>query len=269
MKPLAWIALLCMIATGPAGAALTQTQRQSLLDEAQTAYDSGAAILPTDPVAARESFRLAATRFRQLVDDGVSNGPLRYNLGNAYLQAGDLGRAILEYRAALVHAPGDERILHNIEHARSQRHSRIAQSGERALRGALLAWHDRTPLGVRFAVFAGAWCVFWLLLIAALFRRVPGAGWVAAACAALWLASGVSLAVSLLRGPDPVGVVLGENVVVRKGNGLGFEPQFEEPLYPGAEFVLRSRRPGWLEIELADGTTGWIPESEAGLVVVP
>jgi len=252
--------------TRSAQAGLSDDQRRTLLDEAQAAYDRGASILPTEPVAAREAFRTAATRFQQLVDDGIRNGPLYYNLGNAYLQSGDLGRAILGYRAALEYEPGDPSLLHNLEHARSLRRNQIAPSGERALREALLGWHDRTSLGVRFAVFATTWFGFWILLTVTRFRRVPGAAWIAVACAVFWLATGVSVGADLAKGRPPAGVVLADEVVVRKGNGDGFAPQFEETLHPGVEFILRDERPGWIEIELPNETTGWIRRDEAGLV---
>lgn len=268
MRTLAFIALLTIIPARFVDAALSDAQRDAILGEAQAAYDRGASILPTEPVAAREAFRTAATRFQQLVDDGLRNGPLLYDLGNAYLQSGDLGRAILSYRAAQVYTPGDAPLLHNLEHARSLRRNRIAPSGERALRGALLGWHDRTAIGTRFSVFAVAWCGFWILLTVVRFRRVPGSGWIAGAAAALWLATGLSVAVDLVKGRPPVGVVTADETIVRKGNGDGFAPQFEEPLYPGVEFVLRDERPGWIEIELPNETTGWIPRDAAGLVAV-
>jgi len=61
-------------------------------------------------------------------------------------------------------------------------------------------------------------------------------------------------------------VVLVDDVIARKGNGEGFEPQFEEPLHQGVEFEVLDRRPGWFQVELADGQRGWIRTDQAALI---
>jgi SH3-like domain-containing protein len=54
-------------------------------------------------------------------------------------------------------------------------------------------------------------------------------------------------------------------VVVRKGNGEGYDPQFEQPLHDGIEFRVIEQRGGWLRIELADGNQGWVRSREVEL----
>ena len=61
----------------------------------------------------------------------------------------------------------------------------------------------------------------------------------------------------------PVGVLTATNVVLRSGNGEGFGPVVEEPLYEGVEFTILEQRPGWWRIALADGTTGWVSDAQA------
>jgi tetratricopeptide (TPR) repeat protein len=248
-------------------AELTDLQRTTILAEAQDAYDRGVASLRPDPQAAREAFQTATERYKQLVDDGLANGRLHYNLANAYLQAGEPGRAILHYRAAEKLVPSDSRLRQNLDYARTLVRSRIAPSGGRALAGALLAWHDRTTVRTRYGVFTTAWVLFWALLAIHLVVPRPWWRWPAVALAVVWLASGISVSADVLIGGDQLeGVVLAEEVIVRKGNGEGFEPQFEEPLYQGVEFQLLEQRPGWLHIELANDKTGWIRSDQAGLL---
>jgi len=64
----------------------------------------------------------------------------------------------------------------------------------------------------------------------------------------------------------PRGVIIENGVVVRKGNGDGFEPQFQESLGEGVEFRILDRRPNWLQIELPNGRSGWIRDGEAEMV---
>ena len=61
----------------------------------------------------------------------------------------------------------------------------------------------------------------------------------------------------------PQGVTTSDGVMVRKGNGDGFDPQFAEPLSQGVEFRVLQRRPGWLLIRLGDGKSGWISATQA------
>ncbi len=77
--------LTAAFGSNPVHAGLSGGQRQQILDEARQAYDGGVAALRTDPVRADELFADSARRFKQLVADGVVNGQLQYNLGNAYL----------------------------------------------------------------------------------------------------------------------------------------------------------------------------------------
>jgi hypothetical protein len=260
--------VLVLIGWAPrAAAALTGEQRQAVLAEAQELYDRGVALRPADSEAARRVFADSAARFQQLVDDGVRNGRLHYNLANAHLQAGEIGRAILQYRRAEQFIAGDARLTHNLEYARSLRRNRIPPSGERALARALLAWHFGTSLGTRFTMFAVAYVFFWTMLLIHLLRPAAPWRWLIAIAAVLWLACGTSVIVDLaLDEAGRQGVVLLDDVTARKGNGEGFEPQFEEPLHQGVEFEVLDQRPGWFQIELPDGQRGWIRTDQAALV---
>ncbi len=53
---------------------------------------------------------------------------------------------------------------------------------------------------------------------------------------------------------------------MRKGNGEGFEPQFEQPLYEGVEFAVIERRNEWIHIRLPDNKAGWIRRRKAELI---
>lgn len=257
-------------AAAPAGSApeaLSQAQRQQILQEAQEAYEQGLALRRNDQIKARKEFATAARRFGQLADDGIVNGMLEYNLANAWFQAGDLGRAIAHYRQAQDLLPNDARIDHNLEYARSLRRSRIAASGTRALGDALLGWHARIPLQARVYTGLTAWVLLWVALGLLVAVPRPAWRWVAVAAAGVSIACGASVAGQLAGERAHVqGVVIADDVVVRKGNSEGFEPQFAEPLHQGVEFEVLERRPGWFLIRLPNDRTGWIHENDAVLI---
>jgi hypothetical protein len=62
----------------------------------------------------------AAAIYEQLISQGGRDSVLYYNLGNAYTQQGDLGRAILNYQRAAQLAPRDQDIQINLALAKAQ-----------------------------------------------------------------------------------------------------------------------------------------------------
>ncbi|MGL6196754.1 MAG: hypothetical protein ACRC2T_18235 [Thermoguttaceae bacterium] len=58
-------------------------------------------------------------------------------------------------------------------------------------------------------------------------------------------------------------VVNTDDTVARKGNSADYEPVTSEPLSKCAEFIVRDERGDWLQIELANGSRGWIPKTNA------
>lgn len=265
-----WLCALTVVMCCKAAhsAELGDEQRRAVLAEAMTAYDSGIAVLRSNPDQAKRAFREAAERMQLLVDDGVTNGRLLYNLGNAYLQGDQLGRAIASYRRAEQLIPGDARLRANLAYARSRCRLQLEPTGGRALGDALLWWHHNTSLGARTTVFVVAYTLFWIALAG---RVVRGAGAPALTITAivtgiLWIAVGVSLLLQTTTAQASIGVIVHDDVTVRKGDGTGFEPQLEEPLHEGVEFELIEQRGDWLLIELADGTSGWVRLSEAVVI---
>jgi hypothetical protein len=258
--------LVTLWISGAAAAALLPGPRETILAEGLDAYDRGIAQLRANPAEADAAFRAAAEKFQLLVDDGVVNGRLQYNLGNAHVQRRQVGRAILAYRAAAQLIPGDPRLESNLAAARAMRRSQIAPSGGRALGEALLGWHRRLPLPWRWSAFTIAYLITWAALSIHVLRPARWLGFTAAAAAVGWVAAAASLAAQLVLDRATQGVILVDEVIARKGNGEGFEPQFAQPLHQGVEFRVIEQRPGWLWIELPDGNRGWIRADQAGLV---
>ena len=263
------LSLASLAATAPRAAAadLSHDQRIELLLEAQHAFDRGIESRRSNPAAATDEFREAASKFQALADSGLENGRLYYNLANAELEAGRTGRAILNYRRAEKLLPGDGRIEANLRFAHSLRRNEIAPSGERALLRTLFFWHFTTSLRTRYDVAIASFVLFWLLLI--LRNARPARAWMYALIPCLLLAVSIGASVAIEcndRTAHREGVILADEVVARKGDSEGFEPSFQQKLYQGVEFIQLERRGDWLHIELPDGKTGWIRAEQAELI---
>ncbi len=66
----------------------------------------------------KEFFKVAL-RYQQILEGGYVCGPVLFNQGNAWLKAGETGRAIACYRKALRYRPRDPLVHTNLAHAQS------------------------------------------------------------------------------------------------------------------------------------------------------
>ncbi len=277
--PILWAAVLAGGATTSARAEEARTgavapASLASLESAQQAYEQAMEIRPRDPAAARPLFQRSADLYAAVAAE-VDNASLFYNLGNSLLESGRLGEAIAAYLRALQLAPGDARVQANLAHARTLVADRFEQPGSTTLLENAASWRHLLSLSWRTWLAGGAWLLLWGLVA---WRGVrPGivtsewahAAWriSVAATAVVSVILGATVAVDLAnRALHPTGVIVDAGVVVRKGNGEGFEAQFQESLGPGVEFRLLGRRPGWLEIQLPNGRGGWIREQQAQVI---
>jgi tetratricopeptide (TPR) repeat protein len=237
------------------------------LSDALESFDRGSALLHSAPDEALTAFREAGNGFQAVVDAGIENGQLYYNLGNTHLRLGEIGRAIADYRRAQRLTPNDERLKANLRFARSLRHDHIETSGKRTFLRTVFFWHYSWPSRARsLGAVIGFW-LFWVLLaIRELSPRVR-LGYPAIVCLLVWVSLGASVAMDLhSRSAVTEGVLVANDVVVRKGNGEAYDAQFKHPLHEGVEFQAVEQRGGWVRLELADGSQGWVREHEVELI---
>ncbi|MGB2985090.1 MAG: hypothetical protein WBE26_04335 [Phycisphaerae bacterium] len=256
---------LCLIM--PVHAAPPSEELQAELEQALGEFDEAQSIQMDQPDRARQLFRSAAQRFTSIIAAGAVNGRLEFNLANCHLQAGDVGRAILHYRRAERLIPRNPMLADNLAVARSRCFTTIQPTRQSALFKLIFLWHYQTSVAGRTRAALVLYIAFWALLIA---RNFASRRFIMVTVVLAGLLSGAAAgSVAMARLADrnaPEGVITAMDVTVYKGPGTGYQRQFEQPLQPGVEFTRRQRRGGWWWIELADGKSGWIEATEAGLI---
>jgi tetratricopeptide (TPR) repeat protein len=212
-----------------------------------------------------EEFRRAQRLFAS-VAIGTRNAALYTNLGNAALQAEDLGSSILAYRRALRVAPGHARALQNLDHARSLLPDWVPRPGPEGVLDSLFFWQRSVPLDLRALLAALCFAVAALLVAAAIrFRQsalrnaaiLPLLGW-------------GGLLASVLSDPSRVAqleaVVTVPEVVARAADSSLAPSAFPQPLPGGVEVRILEQRPPWVRIRLANGRDAWLPGSSLASV---
>ena len=251
----------------PANAQMPKDQAYSLLNQANESFRQANAAKDSDQ--AQRLYKNAILAFEKIATQGqIKNPKLYYNLGNAYLLKGDIGKAILNYRRAEKLDSSDTNIQKNLAFARSKRIDTVAVKTEKRVLQTLFFWHYDFAVKTRFlltCIFFGVVC----LSVAAMIWLGKSASWMTPAIIAAVLT--VCLLSSLIvesrtKGQRISGVIIADQVTALQGPGQNYSPSFKEPLHAGTEFDLLESRPGWLYIKLFDDSDGWIPDASAELI---
>ncbi len=231
----------------------------SLVSRADSLYHQ--ALMAEGPDRVVLAQRAAGMLEQAIAEMGRANGYLRYNLGTAYHLAGDLGRAILNYRLAQRLIGGFADLEANLELALAQRRDKIEPGTREEIARALFFWHYVLSPALRRRVFSAGFVLLWILLGVHAVRRAALLPTLAGLCAMVALAFGLSVANDLIaQVKQDHGVVVATEVVARTGPGASYAAAYEGGLHAGTEFRVLEQEGSWYRVRLADGADCWLPE---------
>jgi tetratricopeptide (TPR) repeat protein len=233
-------------------------ERRARLDRAIEDYS--AALEESDRDARLAGFARAQQGFASLVEDGVETSALWTNLGNAALQAGRPGEAMLAYRRALRLDPTATAASQNVEHLRSRLPGWVPRpeggTGPRALlvSAGLDAGRRAWMTAVCFVVAAG--CV----VLAG--RRTEGAWRGLAMVAGVgWAVGLASLFYAAEAGDADLAVITAEEAEARAADSSLAPLALPDPLPGGVEVRALETRGEWTRVRLANGRDVWLRAS--------
>jgi hypothetical protein len=247
---------------------MDEAQISALYNEAKDFFKQANEAAVKHPDEAQSLYAKAAMRYERIIKEGgIHNGKIYYNLGNIYFQMKDTGRAILNYRKALLYTPNDEMLKQNLSYARKKRLDKIEDKQETKVLRTLFFWHYDLSQKVRLVIFAVSFMIMWAFACARIFIKNSFMGWCIASFAGLSVIFAGSLAADEISSQkNHPGVIIASEVVARKGNSETYEPSFKEPLHSGTEFTLLEDRGNWVNIELADARTCWVQIKDIELI---
>jgi tetratricopeptide (TPR) repeat protein len=208
---------------------------------------------------AEGDFRGAAAAYEGAAETGWTSPALEHGLGAAYLEAGEVGRAVLHFERAHRLAPRDADVAHNLRLARARVDFAAPPlpPGEAAAR-----W-----LSAR--VGAGALAVVLFLLYLAVLGLIGVRLWTGTPRPWLRRALLVLIPLGLFAAVAAVGtaryeaqpraVVVASDAAVRAAPSAASGTTSTLP--EGAVLPVTDERSGWRAVRLPDGSRGWIAAS--------
>jgi tetratricopeptide (TPR) repeat protein len=236
------------------------------LFEAQADLASATALFQKGNQSYEEGrFQQAVEEYEKILNLGVKNFRVFYNLGNAYFRQNQLGKAVLNYRRALALEPRDEDAQANLSFAKLFTLDKIEEQKINPLSN-LLHWFldlwSLDELALISSLFYTLSMALGILMIFRRSRRYLRIGFVAFLI--LMAIFGSSLFAKIYFESLDYGVVVVPQVQVRSGPGDDYILQFTG--HEGLEFRVDEEAEGWYRISLPNGIRGWIPEETVEII---
>jgi len=226
-------------------------QAQDAFDKANSAY-------------ADDQFQEAIALYNSILEEGLVSPELYFNLGNAYLKQNDLANAIYHYEKALQYNPSDPDIKENLLIANTQTIDKVEEAPESNIQSALFSITHALTLS-HWAWVSISLSVLFAILMVLYFKSSTSKG--KRRNFALALVILVLALASLFFGRFQNQLQQDQSYAIIFENQL---PVYVEPnprsdinfeLNKGTKVNLGSSFRNYTEIELSDGSKGWVETS--------
>ena len=205
----------------------------------------------------------AITLYRSLIENGYTSGSLYYNLGNAELRAGSLGRSITAYRRAEALLPRDGDLAANLKYARDSTKDDLG-SYAKPITETIFFWHKGLGMSELALGVLMANALWWLLLVTRLYiRESEFLLWASRICLVVLIGLGSSL---LIRAATPEQIAIVQPAEVAIYSGTSHQSTVLFKLHEGSELKVVEATPDWVRVSLPDQKQGWLPTTDVSLV---
>lgn len=245
MKKLMYLLLFFMGSTGIA-------QNENLFNQANEAYADG-------------NYEEAVNAYNQILENGEVSVAVHYNLGNSYYKLNQVAPSIYHYEKALQLKPDDADVKNNLQFARNMAIDAIegpAEEGFEQFFTSSTAILSSTGWGwlAIFSMFVFvAFFMAYFFSRKALFQRIFLVSGMFFLLLAITSAVIGTMKQNILESRS-YAIVFSEEVEVRSEPNMRSSEVFT--LHEGAKVKLTEDFQDWYEIELPDGSQGWLKKTE-------
>ena len=213
----------------------------------------------------KEQYQEAIGIYQQILTDGCHASVVYFNLGNAYFKLGDIPSALLNFEKAHKLSPGDEDVNFNIYFANSKTSDKVEPAPEFF---ALRWWHDiilhysistLATLSILLFIFGS------LLLIVYVYANIVFVKKLTFYLGVLLLLAGLSSVFIANRQQHYLNdyqqaIIFSGSVNVRSAPIDQAVTLFV--LHEGTKVKILDDNNGWIKVQLANGTEGWIQQTD-------
>lgn len=211
-------------------------------------------------------YQTTASIFSELIAEGYRHSELYINLGHAYYQMGDWGRALVNYLRAQALEPRHSALQQAITRIRLQQNGALPTEVSFAGQLGTLTETWLTTEELQALTFI-SWNLFFGGISILAIRRTSWR-WAIIALSPLAIASSVMLGLysarAYLENAQPRGVIITEKVDVKSGPSEHYLTFFS--LNAAIELRMLSTKEGWAHIRTIDGREGWVQAETIALV---
>lgn len=271
MKNLIYIIVImaCVIAVLPLHAQDTTAQSPSMVDTtslkgvAIPSEENSVTKAQADSAYAKGDYASAIELYESILANQGESAAIYYNLGNSYYKNKDIAHSILNYERAYLLSPGDSDIRFNLEMARNNTVDKIDYINQLFL----MSWI--TPLRNSFSAdgWAGGAIISFIIFLLALSLYIFGKQLVlkklgllfAGLCLIITIVANIfaSQQKSLLVNRQTA-IIMSPSVTAKSTPDAGGTDLFI--LHEGHKILVKdATMKDWCEIQLEDGSIGWIP----------
>ncbi len=229
---------------------------EQLFEQANQAYE-------------KEDYTTAIKSYSDIINYGVENSAVFFNLGNAYIKTRQVGQAILYYEKAHRLVPRDPDVLANLELAQLMTVDKVDMPVPGLTANLVNHFYNYFSLNelaeltlFHFAGIMGLLCII-VLVRSNEARRI------------LWYFAGFGIALLLLFG---LTFYTKQNKQEKIAEAIVLTPKLDAYSQPGAtgaisftvhegkKVLIRQSRDNWAEVELENGWQGWVQDTKLGKI---
>lgn len=214
-----------------------------------------------------QQFDSAMYYYEKIVESGINNSTVYYNLGNTCYRLKKIGMARLYYEKAARLSPGDQDIMSNIRFVNSNIVDRVPDPERGFLETVLWQMHIWMPLKTQL------WLSFSVLLVISI---LVSAAFYLSGNARLWL---IYLSVLLAIFLGTTGLSVGYKIydlekisyaiLLAPSSDARNQPDGNKILFTvheGTKFRIRKTEGGWSLVSLPNGVSGWVENKDLGRI---
>ena len=209
-------------------------------------------------------FKAAVSAFSKIVDRGIVNGKLFYDLGNAYLKNNDIGHAILWYQRAFKLIPNDPDLKFNYNVALSRVKDMPPDNRHPILKIIFFWQYLLSRSAIQWlGVFLNT--IFWIVLTLQLIFRKNTFKWVRSMILPVLMV--ILLTASFNYYDDTYNkqaAIIPPEISVR--SGLSDDATELFVLHAGSQVHVDKEKDGFLKIRFSKDKIGWIKQTDAQVI---